>query len=176
MEAGKHLLAVAICSASIGLTGCFGGSSSSSSGGDDGDIEPSGSASATTSGQFIDSTVEGLRYQTDSGLSGVTGEDGEFDYREGDRVTFRMGGVEIGETEVSDIATPADLYPSDEGLSDGAIRLARLLQSIDEDFDPETGIRIPEALREFLEQRNEAFDFAVDEEAWEELANDAIDF
>ncbi|WP_220766178.1 retention module-containing protein, partial [Shewanella sp. MBTL60-112-B2] len=48
--------------------------------------------------QFTDNFVNGVAYTTSSGLTGVTGDsgsDGSFSYREGDTITFTIGNVTI---------------------------------------------------------------------------------
>ena len=52
----------------------------------------------TKVGVFIDAPVKGLTYTaTPSGETGTTNEAGEFKYKEGDKVTFSMGLIELGE-------------------------------------------------------------------------------
>jgi len=70
------------------LSGCPGGGDGSGSG---------SSAPPVSTGVFVDSPVQGLPYSASpSGLSGVTGPNGEFQYRQGDRMTFRIGNWSIG--------------------------------------------------------------------------------
>ncbi len=59
--------------------------------------------------------IEGLQYETDS-LSGVTDENGTFNYYEGETIEFKTGDVVIGQIAAQDIAhdkivTPIDLVP-----------------------------------------------------------------
>jgi hypothetical protein len=64
-------------------------------------------------GYFIDAPVQGLAYTTTSGLSGLTGVDGSFQYRSSDRVTFKHVNFIIAENVLvpSDKkVTPMDLY------------------------------------------------------------------
>ena len=71
----------------LALTACGGGG--------DGGTQP---VAAPSTGVFIDSPVQGLPYTSmPSGLSGLTGANGEFLYRSGDFVRFSMGGSTIGE-------------------------------------------------------------------------------
>jgi len=62
------------------LVGCGGGGGSSNN-----------SYSATLKGSFVDSYVKGLKYETSSGISGITDENGTFIYKSGDSVTFKIG-------------------------------------------------------------------------------------
>ncbi|MEO9655271.1 VCBS domain-containing protein, partial [Marinomonas sp.] len=54
---------------------------------------------------FVDGLVNGLTYTTSSGLTGLTGAngDGSFDYREGDTITFSVGGVVVGSVTSDEI-------------------------------------------------------------------------
>ncbi|MCV2402982.1 Ig-like domain-containing protein [Marinomonas sp. C2222] len=73
-------------------TASFSVSSSSSS--------SSSSALDTYVAQFADGLVNGITYTTSSGLTGLTGdqgEDGSFLYQDGDTITFSVGGVIIAE-------------------------------------------------------------------------------
>jgi len=112
--------------------GCGGGGSSS-----DGTM-----ADATPSiGHFIDSPVQGLRYST-PGYSGTTGTSGEFSYIPGNEVTFYVGELVLGRGLGQEVVFPSDLtvaaqYPFDAGLN-----IARFLQSIDNDGNPDNGISI----------------------------------
>jgi len=108
------------------------------------DSDSSTSTTSTTDaevGYFIDSAVGGLDYNCTSGLSGVTDIYGRFQYQEGDKVTFSVGKLELGE------ATPdADGLVTPENLSDDndtVILILRVLQSLDIDDDPTNGIIIP---------------------------------
>jgi len=47
-------------------------------------------------GIFLDSPVQGLEYQTRT-QSGITNEKGEFNYLEGETVTFLVGGFGAGD-------------------------------------------------------------------------------
>jgi hypothetical protein len=92
--------------------------------------------SATTSapvstGYFVDSPVQGLGYDTTSGLSGVTGPNGEFQYRSGDVVNFTIGGTTIGSAAGQPQITPFFnmLVPHLAGAL--PVNIARLLLQLD---------------------------------------------
>ncbi|PIF04924.1 MAG: hypothetical protein CSA86_00010 [Arcobacter sp.] len=53
---------------------------------------------------FVDGIVEGIEYTTSSGLSGLTDRNGNFDFIEGDSVTFSVGGVILGVATAQDVA------------------------------------------------------------------------
>jgi hypothetical protein len=85
-----------------------------------------------STGYFIDSPVQGLGYNTTpSGLSGLTGPNGEFQYRAGDVVNFTLGGMTIGAAAGQPQITPFSLsnvlVPF---LSDGAVNIAQLLLAL----------------------------------------------
>ncbi|MDB2360450.1 hypothetical protein N9V77_01385 [Porticoccaceae bacterium] len=51
----------------------------------------------TKVGVFIDAPVKGLAYiSAPSGKKGTTNEKGEFEYIDGDMVSFNMGAIELG--------------------------------------------------------------------------------
>ncbi|MBI2384239.1 MAG: tandem-95 repeat protein, partial [Gammaproteobacteria bacterium] len=108
---------------------------------------------AQLGGRFVDDPVAGLGYATAT-LSGVTGTQGEFAYREGEVVRFRLGRIELGEAPGAAVLTPADLVdavgqvPAKAGtISDNALNLARLLQTLDADCTLANGIQISETAR-----------------------------
>ncbi|MCU0577476.1 MAG: hypothetical protein MUD15_11730 [Desulfobacterota bacterium] len=59
----------------------------------------------TRQGQFIDSPVEGLTYETQT-MSGTTDSRGAFLFSPGERITFSIGGIVLGTTNVRSIVTP----------------------------------------------------------------------
>jgi len=140
----KHYLVAAI-SASL-LTACGGGGSD--------DTTPS---APVLTGTFIDSPVEGLRYETPT-QSGLTNEFGEFIYLEGESITFHLGGTQLGVTQGASQITPFSLYgikalTSEFEISealigdnvnsfDRALNTATLLQTFDTDGNPENGINL----------------------------------
>ena len=114
---------------SLFLLSCNGGSS---------DSTVKVATSTIKTGILIDSVVEGVAYKTHS-QSGYTNSLGEFKYLEGERVTFTLGGFSLGSSLAKPLISPYTLHPTDENR---AIKLARLLQTIDEDSNSSNGIRI----------------------------------
>ena len=108
------------------LVGCGGGGGSSNN-----------SYSATLKGSFVDSYVKGLKYETLSGISGITDENGTFIYKSGDSVTFKIGNTLIGEVSGKNIVTPYDFG------SDKASVIAYILQNLDSDGNVSNGIQLP---------------------------------
>ncbi|MEA1914549.1 MAG: tandem-95 repeat protein, partial [Campylobacterota bacterium] len=107
------------------------------------------------SAQLVDGIVEGAYYETSSGVSGFTDENGNFDFRAGDDVTFSVGGVVLGVATSEDIASGqtflqdiADVDRSD--MNDEYLEnMATFLQSIDT-ADSGDNIVITEAMRNSL--------------------------
>lgn len=94
------------------------------------------------SGVFLDSAVDGASYSTTSGLSGVTDATGRFTFRAGDQVTFRMAGVALPAVSAKAVLTPVDLAGASAPDDPAAIAIARLLQSLDKDGNPDNGLQI----------------------------------
>lgn len=142
------------------LTAC-GGSSSDSSGGkgsassssvgssaaSDSSSSDSSAPSALT-GVFIDSAVANLSYTTSpGGKNGTTSANGEYDYLEGDTVTFSIGALVFPPVAAKGVVTPMDMANSDSA-SPISVNIAALLQSLDADGNPDNGIDIPAAAAE----------------------------
>ena len=99
--------------------------------------------SGSVTGHFIDDRVEGLVYHCSSGDFHETDANGEFTCPNGDDVTFYLGANQLGPVPaVSSLITPYTLFPDDPVA---AINLARLLQSIDMDGDPNNGVIVADA-------------------------------
>lgn len=108
-------------------------------------------------GVFIDGPVIGLRYESLT-RSGLTNEDGEFEYDEGETVTFSVGGVVLGTTKGAKQVSPFDLFgvtPPTSALAirnhltdnvvsdfDRAVNVCVFLQALDADRDPSNGIDV----------------------------------
>ncbi|MFV8422167.1 cadherin-like domain-containing protein [Vibrio parahaemolyticus] len=114
--------------------------------GSNGDVTPN-------DGQIIDGIIEGMYYETSSGLSGYTDELGGFKYYDGDTVTFSIGGVIIGTADAQDLLAEslflqdlADVERTD--LEDDYVQvMAVFLQSLDSEGNTAGGIQISSAAR-----------------------------
>lgn len=95
---------------------------------------------ASNTGVFLDSAVEGLNYATET-LSGVTNSNGEFEYKDGETVTFSLYGQELNSVPGFNIITPFDSTSFSDRYS---INLLKFLQTIDSDGDPSNGISVPQ--------------------------------
>ncbi|WP_153915592.1 hypothetical protein [Shewanella sp. TC10] len=94
-------------------------------------------------GIFIDSAVIGIGYRTET-QTGVTDEQGNYDYLEGETVTFFIGDLEFPATPASGVVTPFNIAASENVDDDQVVNIARLLQTLDQDGDAENGITITE--------------------------------
>ena len=124
-----------------------------SCGGGGGSTDGSGGTTGTFStGVFLDSPVEGLTYETSSGLTGTTDSDGTFSYKSGDSVTFKLHNITLGSGNASSVMFPKDMVASllNADLTDAertqslkqAHKIAQLLQSLDDDGNADNGINI----------------------------------
>ncbi len=124
------------------LAACGGGSSGAGGG-----AAPQGGAGPTVvtgsnTGILTDAAIQGVSYRTSSGVTGITGANGAYQFNPGDTVVFTLGGLTLGSVTATGIITPIDLAGGD------AIRLQNLLvlvQSLDADGNPGNGIAIPAA-------------------------------
>lgn len=120
----------------VALTACGGGGSSSG-----GPSAPTGPSTKSETGVFTDSAVAGINYQTNpGGLSGKTNALGEYNYVEGDTVTFSIGDTALPPVTATGRVTPADM--ADGNDADVVINVLRLLQTLDDDGNPDNGITI----------------------------------
>lgn len=134
------------------LASCGGGGSSSSSGGSSGTV---------LNGQFIDSAVQGIRYETTT-QSGTTDASGTFSYESGETVRFYVGSILIGEVLGSSIITPIELVGATDETDRTVTNIARFMQTLDDDGNPDNGIVITSAVSNAaLTQIN--FDQSIDD-------------
>ncbi|MEJ2682148.1 MAG: hypothetical protein P8176_11705 [Gammaproteobacteria bacterium] len=102
---------------------------------------------AAKHGVLIDSAVKGVEWESE-GVVGVTDAEGRFEYTGHNAVRFFIGKVELGEVPGDSIITPLDLAGADSIEDDVVTNIARLLQSLDDDMNPDNGIVITPAVRE----------------------------
>lgn len=141
------LISLAIAS----LSAC-GGASTSTSVTTDGSIDLTSmtGARAVTQGQFLDSAVSGLWYETAT-QSGFTSEWGSFNYVPGESISFYLGSTFLGEVIAQAELTPLDLMTAADD-PDKLQNLLRTLQTLDADSDPSNGITINPSAQEYLNQ------------------------
>lgn len=98
--------------------------------------------------------IRGLKYETPT-MSGVTGERGDFEYRPGETVTFRIGGVVLGSITAAPRVNLAQLINRVDGkidrLGDPMVtNLARFVHTLDQEGDPETGVTIAPIVHDLI--------------------------
>ena len=134
MKQQKLMLSL-ITATALTLVGCGGGG-----GGGGGDSESSNPTNSTVTGIFKDANVAGLNYSCSSGSTGITNTKGEFTCKQGDTVSFSLGGYALGSvTASSGTVTPMALYPNDP---EAVTNVLQLLQTLDDGADGT--ITIPE--------------------------------
>lgn len=114
------------------------------------------SVPAVMTGVFVDDKVEGLTYRCDSDSKDKrTNINGEFTCKTGDKITFKFGDLVLGKVDFSAIVTPYTLTDDDEY---SAVNIARLLQTADNDNNPDNGIILDDALVSMLGTGDNNFD------------------
>lgn len=123
---------------SLFIAACGGGGGGSSTPGDPTEQE----------GRFIDSSVTGLYYEASpSGLTGMTDTLGTFTYETGDTVQFFIGDILVGEAPGALVITPVSLVGGNADETDPVVlNIARLLQTLDDNNNPNDGINITTAV------------------------------
>ena len=95
-------------------------------------------------------TGRGVEFESASG-KGITDSGGNFIYRDGETVSFRIGALALGAAKPQDRrVSPLELVGTANTSDARVIRMLRTLQSLDSDGDPENGIQISEAVRQTL--------------------------
>lgn len=88
----------------------------------------------TAVGYYVDSAVSGIHYVC-GGQSGETGENGEFTFEVGEGCIFSLNNIQLREVVSSELHSQVKIQEDN-------VEVARLLQSLDNDGDPENGITI----------------------------------
>lgn len=110
-------------------------------------------------GIFADAPVKGVVYHSGDRY-GITGWGGTFQYREGETITFKIGGIVLGKTAAKATITPVDLVPGAVNEKDPTVaNIARLILSLDVDGNLDNGIVISEDIRN--EAAWASFDFSL---------------
>lgn len=95
---------------------------------------PSGAATGV-----LGTKVAGVSYSASSGKSGVTDEDGTFEFNHGDTIEFKLGSLDLGKVPASPVVTPITLAGGNENKLQNILIL---FQSLDSDGNPSNGISI----------------------------------
>lgn len=134
------------------LVGCGGSSSTPSSDTD--------SEATVLTGVFVDSPVEGTTFATQT-QSGSTNALGEFSYLATEQVTFSIGLTQFPAAIAAPQVSPVDMAALSGDSTATTTNIARLLQSLDEDGNPDNGITIPQAAAAVSDSIN--FDLSIEE-------------
>ncbi len=118
----KRVIWVLSLALAIIFSGCGGGSSSSND-------EP-GASSLT--GRFVG--ISGVKYETTSGLRGVTDSEGKFSYNEGDDVVFVADDIRLGAVQGEENITVFSFQKPE--------LVSQVLQAMDSDANLSNGIQI----------------------------------
>lgn len=122
-------------------------------GGDDNDNNnstPPGDQVLT--GTLLDAPVINIDYSTDT-QSGVTNAQGEFSYV-GERVFFSIGDLNFPSAQAAEVVTPMDMVGFQDSEDFRVVNIIRLLQSLDDDGNPDNGITITETAKNSATQVN----------------------
>lgn len=150
------LLAIALFPLVLSQTGCSDSSSSSSSPPPVGDTPPD-----VMVGTFVDSPVSGLNYQGTDTPAGVTDEEGRFNYRSGENISFSIGDLSLGSAQGAAVLTPLSVTEGAASAQDPeVINKLILLQTLDADGDSNNGIQLTEAIRTEVAFNENAINFA----------------
>ena len=129
-------------------------------------------------GHFIDSPVQGLNVITPT-FNGVTDASGYFDYFPDETVTLSIGDYVLGSTVAAKKISPLDLFEMADTTNKEVGNMASLLQSLDSDGEPQSGISITPEVNDYLSAAMEqleldSFDF-TDSVQIGEIINTTID-
>jgi len=100
-------------------------------------------APATGTAYYIDSAVSGVNYTCGS-QEGITGANGEFTFEEGASCTFYLGDIELRSVDASLLVDGGEVQETD-------LEIARILQSLDTDGNPDNGITIDAQIVQAME-------------------------
>ena len=129
-----RLTTLTLAFAILQLSACGGSDSSTTT--------VSSTPTATATGVLVDAPVGGMNYTTSSGLSGITDALGKFSYTAGSTITFFLNGITLPTVTASSMITPVDLAGASSEEDPKAVYIARFLQAIDADGNPDNGITI----------------------------------
>jgi len=143
-------------------------------GGGGGSSNDSSNDSSVSQGVFIDSAVEGLRFETAT-QSGFTDPDGTFLFQAGEVVSFYIGDILIGSSTGQAQITPIDLVPGAIDATNSQVtNILRFVQSLDQDNNPDNGIVISVMVSTMAS--GQSLDFTLSIADFEVAANAVVDF
>lgn len=112
-----------------------------------------GAEAPTSNGVFLDAAVEGLEYVAGTSAKAATTANGGFTCKQGETVTFSVGGITLGSAACAASLTPLNLAGTNNVKDNAVVNRLIALQSLDDDADPANGIRIASAVRTALAGR-----------------------
>lgn len=114
-------------------------------------------------GAFIDCPVSNLRYFCGK-LRGLTTDNGNFKYYEGEMVSFYISDLLIGQCQGKDVVTPIDLVNGAVDEKDPTVtNICRFLQSLDSDTILDNGIRINSGAEDAITDLNIDFNQSTED-------------
>lgn len=146
----KTTLSIAIPALSaLMLSGCGGGGSSSNISSTDNPSSNSSSATETRTnsgpvekGQIVG--LQGVRYETET-RSGATSNSGQFEFRDGETISFFVGDIKLGTTTAAKNLTIAELAGGDAQTKEN---IERFLLTLDYDLSPANGVLITNSIHD----------------------------
>ncbi len=154
----KNITKFLLLGSSILFTAC--GNSSSSETNNNISQDSNISQESTHFGVFLDSAVENLGYKTAT-YSGYTDANGTFKYKDGESISFSLGGVELGNAKAKRVLTPFEVTSTTDIDDPQLLKLLQLLQSVDADKNSSNGIVVPSDIQE----RASTMDIVLSKEA-----------
>ena len=117
-------------------------------------MSPTDSAATDLQTGVLAGPIRGLRFSTPT-VSGLTGNFGEFEYRQGESVTFHVGGIVLGSVDGAPRLNLAQLVDRSDGKIDRlhdpmVTNLARFVQTLDREGTGENGITISPAVHDLV--------------------------
>ncbi len=117
-------------------------------------------------GTFVDSPVQGLEYASGA-ESGLTASDGRFAYDRHEDVQFKCGDIVLGQAPPAAILSPLHIVLGATQVTDNSVtNIARFLQTIDDDANPDNGIVITDGVR--TAAAGQSLDFLQDPTSFED--------
>jgi len=136
-----------LCASALSvLAACGSGGDSSSDAPDSIKSEPTNPEPTKNIGTFIDSPVINIGYRTET-LEGITNELGEYEYLDGETVTFFIGDLVFSSVMAKGTVTPLDLAETTDVKDSKVVNMIRLLQTLDQDGNPDNGLTITDSAK-----------------------------
>ena len=135
------------------INSCGGGGSTSTV------TNPTASQSNIVTGNFRDTTVIGLEYNSTS-YNGITGTNGTYTCKKDENITFSLGNIHLGTILCDSLITPLSLITDSNISSSTVTNMVQFLTMLDNDSDLSNGIFIEDYVRQ-LAQNWSSLNFAL---------------